>query len=155
MLSNAYFLAKFRFDTAENEPAKNLQKFDYFLGKLSNFPNFPNSANPNPKPLKGAHRGAQEARVLGLDPGGERVQEQHRQQVGVPLLRGEVLRADDEAHPRVPGKLERARDRHREGDALQGADLGLLNYVTVQSFQHVRGLVERFDIGPYSDFSAR
>ena len=26
MLSNAYFLAKFRFDTAENEPAKNLQK---------------------------------------------------------------------------------------------------------------------------------
>ena len=25
MLSNAYFLAKFRFDTAENEPAKNLQ----------------------------------------------------------------------------------------------------------------------------------
>ena len=27
MLSNAYFLAKFRFDTAENEPAKNLQDF--------------------------------------------------------------------------------------------------------------------------------
>ena len=26
MLSNAHFLAKFRFDTAENEPAKNLQK---------------------------------------------------------------------------------------------------------------------------------
>ena len=26
MLSNAYFLAKFRFDTAENEPAKNLHK---------------------------------------------------------------------------------------------------------------------------------
>ena len=25
MLSNAYLLAKFRFDTAENEPAKNLQ----------------------------------------------------------------------------------------------------------------------------------
>ena len=38
MLSNAYFLAKFRFDTAENEPAKNLQ----------NFANFPNFANPNP-----------------------------------------------------------------------------------------------------------
>ena len=37
MLSNAYFLAKFRFDTAENEPAKNLQ----------NFANFPNFANPN------------------------------------------------------------------------------------------------------------
>ena len=27
MLSNAYLLAKFRFATAENEPAKNLQKF--------------------------------------------------------------------------------------------------------------------------------
>ena len=27
MLSNAYFLAKFRFDTAENEPVKNLQNF--------------------------------------------------------------------------------------------------------------------------------
>ena len=40
MLSNAFFLAKFRFDTAENEPAKNLQKF-------ANFANF---ANPNPAP---------------------------------------------------------------------------------------------------------
>ena len=28
MLSNAYFLAKFRFDTPENELAKHLQKFD-------------------------------------------------------------------------------------------------------------------------------
>ena len=36
MLSNAYFLAKFRFDTAENEPAKNLQYF-------ANFPKFANS----------------------------------------------------------------------------------------------------------------
>ena len=27
MLSNACFLAKFRFDTAENEPGKNLQNF--------------------------------------------------------------------------------------------------------------------------------
>ena len=31
MLSNAYFLAKFRFDTAENEPARNLQKFAKFV----------------------------------------------------------------------------------------------------------------------------
>ena len=38
MLSNAYFIAKFRFDTAENEPAK----------KLQNFANFPNFANPHP-----------------------------------------------------------------------------------------------------------
>ena len=38
MLSNKYILVKFRFDTAENEPAKNLQ----------NFANFPNFANPHP-----------------------------------------------------------------------------------------------------------
>ena len=36
MLSNAYFLAKFRFDTAEKEPAKNL-------------PIFATCANPNPR----------------------------------------------------------------------------------------------------------
>ena len=29
MLSNAYYLAKFRFDTAENEPTKNLQNFKF------------------------------------------------------------------------------------------------------------------------------
>ena len=28
MLSNAYFVAKFRFDTDENEPAKNVQNFE-------------------------------------------------------------------------------------------------------------------------------
>ena len=62
MLSNAYFLAKFRFDTAENEPAKNLQNFsknafsknafskNAFLKNAfnyhgSNYP--PDSAEPN------------------------------------------------------------------------------------------------------------
>ena len=35
MLSNAYFLAKIRVDTAENEPAKNLQHF----AKFANFAN--------------------------------------------------------------------------------------------------------------------
>ena len=45
MLSNAYFLAKFRFDTAENEPAKNLQT------KSANFPNF---ANPGKEVGAGA-----------------------------------------------------------------------------------------------------
>ena len=38
MLSNAYFLAKFRFDTAENEPAKNLQIFEKISCK--NLPTF-------------------------------------------------------------------------------------------------------------------
>ena len=34
MLSHAYFLAKFRFDTAENEPAKKLQNFARILQNL-------------------------------------------------------------------------------------------------------------------------
>ena len=38
MLSNAYFLAKFRFDTAENEPAKNFQNFANFPGDLARLP---------------------------------------------------------------------------------------------------------------------
>ena len=38
MLSDAYFLAKFRFDTAENEPVKNLQN-------LQNFAKFANLQN--------------------------------------------------------------------------------------------------------------
>ena len=42
MLSNAYFLAKFRFDTAENEPAENLQKF-----ANNHFVIFAHFANPN------------------------------------------------------------------------------------------------------------
>ena len=40
MLSNAYFLAKFRFDTAENAPAKKKSKI---MQKLK-FPNFANFA---------------------------------------------------------------------------------------------------------------
>ena len=38
MLSNAYFLAKFRFDPAENEPAKNLQNFANFANKKAQRP---------------------------------------------------------------------------------------------------------------------
>ena len=60
MLSNAYFLAKFRFDTAENEPAKNLQNF---AKKIANFPNF---ADPNLEKAQvralAAGRGAPRAR---------------------------------------------------------------------------------------------
>ena len=40
MLPNAYFLAKFRFDTAENEPAKILQNFAKFCKNLQNFAKF-------------------------------------------------------------------------------------------------------------------
>ena len=42
MLSNAYFLAKFRFDTADNEPAKNLQNLANQL--FSNFAKEPDPA---------------------------------------------------------------------------------------------------------------
>ena len=42
MLSNAYFVAKFGFDTAENEPEKKLENLQK---KIANFPNF---ADPNP-----------------------------------------------------------------------------------------------------------
>ena len=44
MLSNAYFLAKFRFGTAENELAKKLQKFEKNCQFKRNFANFANSA---------------------------------------------------------------------------------------------------------------
>ena len=42
MQSNAYFLAKVRFDTAENEPAKNVQN-NYFGFFLQNLPIVPRS----------------------------------------------------------------------------------------------------------------
>ena len=48
MLSNAYFLENFRFDTAENEPAKNLQKFARILLILLTL-----TPNPNPFQLSG------------------------------------------------------------------------------------------------------
>ena len=48
MLSNAYFLAKFRFDTAENEPAKNLQNFEKEIAQFPNFANHPHRSRPRP-----------------------------------------------------------------------------------------------------------
>ena len=58
MLSNAYFLAKFRFDTAKNEPAKNLQN-------VANFPNFANSSWSSGRG-GGGLRGERRAVALGL-----------------------------------------------------------------------------------------
>ena len=55
MLSNAYFLAKLRFDTAENEPAKNLQKFLIFI-KFARFANFAPSKIPARGPRPEADR---------------------------------------------------------------------------------------------------
>ena len=45
MLSNAYFVAKFRFDTAENEPAKNLQNFRKMHFSKMQLPTCPTSAD--------------------------------------------------------------------------------------------------------------
>ena len=46
MLSNAYFLAEFRFDTAENEPAKKMQNFKFSkIWQLNSFDNFANEGH--------------------------------------------------------------------------------------------------------------
>ena len=50
MLSNAYFLAKFRFDTAENKPAKNLQNFAKFANFADPNPLTPHLNSPGPPP---------------------------------------------------------------------------------------------------------
>ena len=66
MLSNAYFLAKFRFDTAENEPAKNLQKL-----KFANFAIRVRKVQGGPGALgAGARRGLRGERARA--PGGRR-----------------------------------------------------------------------------------
>ena len=57
MLSNAYFLAKFCFDTTENEPAKNLQNFVKFANfadpgmDADALPAFLDLTTPSPTPL--------------------------------------------------------------------------------------------------------
>ena len=53
MLSNAYFLANFRFDTAENEPAKNLQ----------NVANLPILLDQIPSPAAGVRRKFEEVSI--------------------------------------------------------------------------------------------
>ena len=55
MLSNAYFLAKFRFDTAENEPAKNLQNLPILLTPSSSLQQQSSVAelHAGPGPLSG------------------------------------------------------------------------------------------------------
>ena len=60
MLSNAYFVAKFRFDTAETEPAKNLQNF---ARKKANF----NDPNPWSREAAVVHS-SPAARVAGAAP---------------------------------------------------------------------------------------
>ena len=85
MLSSAYFLAKFRFDTAENEPAKNLQKFAKFA----------NVADPNPLTL------TRSTAQVGLEGGPGRLVAR-RLGVAVLAFRGRSLTA------RGAGRSERA-----------------------------------------------
>ena len=67
MLSNAYFLAKFRFDTAENEPAKNLQNFRKVHFRKMHF-------SKNAFSKRGAHLADEvrsDVRALREDPGAD------------------------------------------------------------------------------------
>ena len=73
MLSNAYFLANFRFDTAENEPAKILQKNSKKIATV---------ANPNPLTIRtgrpaprSAGRGPHGAEPPGKEDAVERVRD--------------------------------------------------------------------------------
>ena len=119
MLLNAYFLAKFGFDTAENKPAKNLQTFL----------NFANLRSDPPSPS-----------LVALCPqlrGGRRRAERRRGR-----------RAGAEANQAYPGEAGAAAVPERlrlggEARRIRPAGAG------------VSALVERFDIEPYSDFSAK
>ena len=102
MLSNAYFLAKFRFDTAENEPVKNLQ----------NFANFPNLANPNPSARAQSAAGGVERGAPSLR--GRRRRPRRRRRRG----RGRPPSPRPLAAPRS-GKLDRARSRLYRSQILQ------------------------------------
>ena len=65
MLSNAYFLAKFRFDTAEIEPAKNLQIFAQKIAYVATFRDvLANHARPPVDELGAARRPGVELRRL-------------------------------------------------------------------------------------------
>ena len=59
MLSTAFFVAKFRFDTAENEPAKNLQK------KMQNLPRWLAIANENKQAREAKEAEAEVERARG------------------------------------------------------------------------------------------
>ena len=80
MLTNAYFLAKFRFGTAENEPAKNLQN----LQKIAKFPRHRALGRRGPERQRGDPRRDQRARGLAT-PG-----EPHRGQGWAVLAEGMI-----------------------------------------------------------------
>ena len=56
MLPNAYLLANFRFDTSENEPAKNLQNFEKFANFADPNPLTPELASSSARPQAAALR---------------------------------------------------------------------------------------------------
>ena len=80
MLSNAYLIAKFRFDTAENEPAKQLQNFTrifrFFLARC--LPFVPGYLFPQPRWWSMAN----EDRVYAVDPSTLRQSQLHARHVG-------------------------------------------------------------------------
>ena len=67
MLSNAYFLAKIRFDTAENEPAQNLQNFAKTITKFANLQILlTHEGHPHPHPNSEADLAVQSDRCREL-----------------------------------------------------------------------------------------
>ena len=107
MLSNAYFLAKFRFDTAENEPATNLQNFAKFV----NFALSP----PNPN-----HRFGDALRLRRRP--GERARLRRRREVGQ-LVRGARRGGVRRLRLRVVD-LFRAKTRRSDGHGTTEAGRG-------------------------------
>ena len=72
-MSNAYFLANFRFDTAENEPAKNLQNFRKMHFSKMHFRKM-HFRKMQPAAALLRHRPvADAARLVGLNPGADTV----------------------------------------------------------------------------------
>ena len=103
MLSNAYFLAKFRFDTAENEPDKSLQTSEFFA-------NFANT-----QARSGRRGGLLEAHAV----------EVHERRGDAPGADGGVVGAGGGVEAAVAlaaplcGKLGRGRSRRHRSQILQ------------------------------------
>ena len=136
MLSNAYFVVKFRFDTDENEPAK--------ICKI-----FPKNANPVPD--EGLRRGQVERRIHLHKPRTARarnrgspsleVEKVHRKKASFRLLRGQAQQSDIETT--LPGDIRRfSLIRKTPRDNLYTVDLLRLRF----SAHHLLASVSDCDV---------
>ena len=109
MLSNACLLAKFRFDTAENEPAKNLQKFAKKMLILLSLPTTPGT------PAAGAARRPAERAQLSSPPGAPT---SRGTRYSTSLARPPAQKSGVRSDTARSGKLDRARSRLYRGQIL-------------------------------------